>query len=61
MDSPIRIGLGMPPKYKPQLDHVGFDWTNNMELIRQSLIARKDLISATVGFSGEDADLRLFI
>jgi hypothetical protein len=61
MDSPLRIGPDMPTKYKPQLDQVGFDWTNDMELIRQSLIARKDLISAPVGFSGEDADLRLFI
>ena len=51
----------MPTKYKAQLDHVGFDWTNDMELIRQGLSARKDLISATVGFGGDDAALSLFI
>jgi len=51
----------MPTKYKAQLDHVGFDWTNDMELIRQGLSARKDLISATVGFTQDDAALNLFI
>lgn len=51
----------MPTKYKAQLDHVGFDWTNDMELIRQGLSARKDLISATVGFTEDDAALCLFV
>jgi hypothetical protein len=45
----------MPTKYKAQLDHIGFDWTKNAELILQSLMARKDLILAKAGFSGDHA------
>jgi hypothetical protein len=51
----------MPTKYKAQLDHAGFDWTKDAELIRQSLLARKDLISAKSGFSGDHAALISFI
>jgi hypothetical protein len=51
----------MPTKYKAQLDHVGFDWTRDVELIRQSLLARKDLISDTARFRGDEAALLLFI
>jgi hypothetical protein len=42
----------MPTKYKAQLDHVGFDWTTDVELILRSLMARKNLILAKAGFSG---------
>jgi hypothetical protein len=42
----------MPTKYKVQLDHVGFDWTKDTELILRSLMARKNLILAKAGFSG---------
>jgi hypothetical protein len=51
----------MPTQYKAQLDHAGFDWDNDWELIRQSLRARKDLISTTVGFTEDDAALSSFI
>jgi hypothetical protein len=53
---------GSPPtKYKAQLDHVGFDWTKDAELIRQSLMARKDRILAKAGFNGDHAALISFI
>jgi hypothetical protein len=42
----------MPTKYKAQLDHVGFDWTKDAELILRSLMAQKNLILAKAGFSG---------
>ena len=51
----------MPTKYKAQLDHIGFDWTKDADLILQSLMARKDLISAKSGFCGESAALISFI
>ena len=51
----------MPTKYKAQLDHAGFDWTKDVELIRQSLMARKDLIAAKAGFRGDHAALISFI
>jgi hypothetical protein len=51
----------MPTKYKAQLDHIGFDWIKDVELIRQSLFARKDLISATAGFRGDETALSSFI
>jgi len=51
----------MPTKYKAQLDHVGFDWTKDADLILQSLMARKDLISAQAGFCGDHAALISFI
>ena len=51
----------MPTEYKPQLDHIGFDWTRDVELIHQSLLARKDLISASAGFKGDETTLDLFI
>jgi hypothetical protein len=51
----------MPTKYKARLDHVGFDWTNDADLILRSLMARKDLISANSGFCGDHAVLISFI
>jgi hypothetical protein len=42
----------MPTKYKAQLDHVGFDWTKDAEIILQNLMAKKNLILAKAGFSG---------
>jgi hypothetical protein len=42
----------MPTTYKPQLDHIGFNWTKDAEIILQKLMARKDLILAKAGFSG---------
>lgn len=51
----------MPTKYKARLDHLGFDWTRDVDLIRQSLLARKDLISGTARFRGDEAALLLFL
>jgi hypothetical protein len=42
----------MPTKYKAQLDHIGFDWTKDVGIIRQSLVAKKNSILAKAGFSG---------
>src|SRR5665213_1794475 len=51
----------MPTKYKAQLDHVGFDWTRDAELIRQSLMMRKDQILPEAGFREDQAALISFI
>ena len=51
----------MPTKYKAQLDHISFDWTRDLEFIRQSLLARKDLISATARYRGDEAALNSFV
>jgi hypothetical protein len=51
----------MPTKYKAQLDHIGFDWTWDIEFIRQSLLAQKALISGAARFRGDEAALNSFI
>ena len=51
----------MPTKYKAQLDHVGFDWTKDAELILQNLMARKDQIVKKAAFRGDHAALISFI
>jgi hypothetical protein len=38
----------MPTKYRADLDHIGFDWSKDPEIIRQKLLVRSDLISATL-------------
>jgi len=51
----------MPTKYKAQLDHVGFDWTKDAQLIRQGLMSRKDLILPEAEFREDQAALVSFI
>jgi hypothetical protein len=43
----------VPTNYKPQLDHVGFDWTEHSERIYSALLARKDQILDKSGFNKE--------
>jgi hypothetical protein len=47
----IRRGFDMPVGYKPQLDHVGFNWTEDSKRIHQKLCAQKDLILDKSGFT----------
>jgi hypothetical protein len=51
----------MPTKYKAQLDHAGFDWTKDGDLIGKSLTEGKDLILAAARFKGDQAELISFI
>lgn len=44
----------MPKRYAPSLDHVGFDWAKDIEVIRSKLIARSDCILAALGFVEPD-------
>jgi hypothetical protein len=46
------LGTDVPTIYKAQLDHVGFDWTKDADLILRSLMAQKNLILAKAGFGG---------
>ncbi len=40
----------MPTKYRPSLDHVGFNWTKDLDEIRSKLLARWDCILAELHF-----------
>jgi hypothetical protein len=51
----------MPTKYRPQLDHAGFDWTKDGEFIRQRLMARRDRVASAARFTGDEAALISFI
>ena len=43
----------MPTKYKPQLDHVGFDWVNQSNQFHEYLLARETEILEKSGFYKE--------
>jgi hypothetical protein len=43
----------MPTKYKPQLDHVGFDWVNQSNQFHEYLLAREAEILEKSGFYKE--------
>jgi hypothetical protein len=40
----------MPTKYRASLDHVGFDWSKDLEIIRSKLLERGDLLFSKLGF-----------
>jgi hypothetical protein len=40
----------MPTKYSADLDHVGFDWSKDLETIRRKLLERDDLLLAKLRF-----------
>ena len=40
----------MPTKYRASLDHVGFDWSKDLETIRAKLLERGDFCSRKLGF-----------
>jgi hypothetical protein len=43
----------MPTKYKPQLDHVGFDWSNQSNQFHQDLLAIETTMLEKSGFFNE--------
>jgi hypothetical protein len=45
----------MPTKYKPQLDHVGFDWFNQSDQFHQDLLANEPKILEKLGYGNEYA------
>lgn len=40
----------MPTRYPASLDHVGFDWSKDVEIIRSKLVERGDLLFAKLGY-----------
>ncbi len=43
----------MPTKYKPQLDHIGFDWFNQSNQFHEDLLAIETEILEKLGFYKE--------
>jgi hypothetical protein len=46
----------MPTKYRPQLDHVGFDWSDQSNKLHRDLLALKTGILENSGFNDEYGD-----